>query len=58
MLGVRLAEGLALREPAPAAPRLARDGLLDPAALARGRARLTLDGRLLADGVARDLLRE
>ena len=56
MLGVRLVEGLALSERAPAATRLARDGLLDPAALARGVARLTLDGRLLADRVARDLL--
>ena len=35
-------------------PRLA--GLLDPAALARGVARLTPDGRLLADHVARELL--
>jgi putative oxygen-independent coproporphyrinogen III oxidase len=56
MLGVRLAEGLELEEPAPAAAGLARDGLLDRAALARGVARLTLDGRLLADRVARELL--
>ena len=34
----------------------ARRGLLDPAALAAGTARLTLDGRLLADGIALDLL--
>jgi hypothetical protein len=53
---VRLAEGLELEEPAPAAAGLARDGLLDRAALARGVARLTLDGRLLADRVARELL--
>jgi hypothetical protein len=56
MLGVRLAEGLELAEPAPAAARLAGDGLLDRAALARGVARLTLDGRLLADRVARELV--
>ena len=45
MLGVRLADGLELTGPAPAASRLARDGLLDPAGLAGGIARLTLDGR-------------
>ena len=38
-----------------AAARAAADGLLDPAALAAGRAVLTLRGRLLADAVVRDL---
>jgi putative oxygen-independent coproporphyrinogen III oxidase len=56
MLGVRLADGLELTGPAEAAARLAAGGLLEPAALARGVARLTLEGRLLADRVARDLL--
>ena len=58
MLGIRLAEGLRLDDEAAAdaAATLAADGLLDPAALARGRARLTLDGRLLADHVARTLV--
>ena len=57
MLGLRVADGLEL---APgeraAAAALAREGLLDRAALGRGIARLTLDGRLLADRVARELL--
>jgi oxygen-independent coproporphyrinogen-3 oxidase len=39
-----------------AAARRAADGLLDPAELAAGRAVLTLNGRLLADAVVRDLL--
>jgi putative oxygen-independent coproporphyrinogen III oxidase len=56
MLGIRLAEGLALSEPAPAAARLADSGLLEPTALESGSARLTLDGRLLADRVAVTLL--
>jgi oxygen-independent coproporphyrinogen-3 oxidase len=56
MLGIRLADGLPLTQPAPAAPALAARGLLDGAALDRGVARLTLDGRLVADRVARDLL--
>lgn len=56
MLGVRLASGLALDAPAPAASRLAAEGLLDPGRLRRGVARLTLDGRLMADRVTRDLL--
>jgi oxygen-independent coproporphyrinogen-3 oxidase len=53
LLGIRLREGLAL-EPAqaPAADGLAADGLLDGAALARGIARLTLEGRIAADRVA------
>jgi oxygen-independent coproporphyrinogen-3 oxidase len=55
MLGIRLADGLALADPAPAA-RLAGRGLLDGDALRRGVARLTLDGRLVADHVARELL--
>jgi oxygen-independent coproporphyrinogen-3 oxidase len=56
MLGIRLADGLPLAEPAPAAPALAARGLLDVTALRGGVARLTLDGRLVADRVARDLL--
>jgi putative oxygen-independent coproporphyrinogen III oxidase len=56
LLGVRLSDGLELPQPAPASARLRRDGLLDPAALERGVARLTLDGRLLADRVVRELL--
>jgi oxygen-independent coproporphyrinogen-3 oxidase len=56
MLGIRLAEGLPLDEPAPAAPGLAARGLLDDGALRRGVARLTLDGRLVADRVAQELL--
>ena len=57
MLGVRLAEGVALRDAeARAAAALSGAGLLDPRALARGTVRLTLAGRLLADHVARELL--
>jgi oxygen-independent coproporphyrinogen-3 oxidase len=57
LLGVRLRDGLALEEPIPAsAPRLAAEGLLDAAALARGVAQLTLEGRLFADRVARELV--
>jgi putative oxygen-independent coproporphyrinogen III oxidase len=56
MLGVRLADGLALPDPGRAASRLARDGLLDADALVHGIARLTLGGRLLADRVARELI--
>jgi putative oxygen-independent coproporphyrinogen III oxidase len=56
MLGLRLAEGLAVTGPAPAAHSLADAGLLDRGALERGTARLTLDGRLLADRVAVTLL--
>ncbi|MCE0767047.1 radical SAM family heme chaperone HemW [Pseudonocardia kujensis] len=60
MLRLRLATGLDLalldgparRE----AARAAADGLLDPAALDRGRAVLTRPGRLLADRVVQDLL--
>jgi oxygen-independent coproporphyrinogen-3 oxidase len=57
MLRIRLAEGLQL-EPrhAAAACELATEGLLDEGALDRGIARLTLDGRLLADRVVRRLL--
>src|SRR4051812_37919744 len=55
MLGVRLADGLALdglgAAARQAAGRAAGDGLLDPSALAAGRAVLTLRGRLLADRV-------
>jgi putative oxygen-independent coproporphyrinogen III oxidase len=57
MLGVRLAEGLALQpHESPPATRLAGERLLDREALRRGIARLTLDGRLMADRVARELL--
>jgi oxygen-independent coproporphyrinogen-3 oxidase len=58
MLQVRLAEGLVLDDAAlrAAAAPLAAEGLLDPAALADGRAVLTLDGRLMGDRVARTLL--
>ena len=58
MLGLRLAEGLALDagdHPAAAAALAAR-GLLDPGALAAGRAVLTPRGRTLADVVERELI--
>jgi oxygen-independent coproporphyrinogen-3 oxidase len=56
MLGVRLAEGLALRDGERAtAADLAARGLLDGHALRAGRAVLTLHGRLLADTVVRAL---
>lgn len=56
MLGVRLAEGLTLREDERAtAHDLAARGLLDPDSLRAGRAILTLRGRLLADTVIREL---
>jgi oxygen-independent coproporphyrinogen-3 oxidase len=55
MLGVRLADGLALdglaRAARDAAARAAADGLLEPGPLDAGRAVLTLRGRLLADRV-------
>jgi oxygen-independent coproporphyrinogen-3 oxidase len=61
MLEIRLADGLRIDDDddaatTDAAAGLAADGLLDAAALAEGRARLTLDGRLLADHVARTLV--
>jgi putative oxygen-independent coproporphyrinogen III oxidase len=60
MLRLRLAAGLPLTlldGPGTAAARRAgADGLLDPAALAAGRAVLTREGRLLADRVVHDLL--
>ncbi|HVE97550.1 MAG TPA: radical SAM family heme chaperone HemW [Mycobacteriales bacterium] len=60
LLGVRLADGHPvddlLTAGRAAAKRYADDGLLDPAALAAGRLRLTLRGRLLADVVVRDLV--
>jgi coproporphyrinogen III oxidase-like Fe-S oxidoreductase len=60
MLGLRLAAGLPLAEldePGRDAARTAAgDGLLDTAAVDRGRAVLTLRGRLLADAVVRALL--
>ncbi|GAA1305070.1 radical SAM family heme chaperone HemW [Pseudonocardia xinjiangensis] len=60
MLQLRLAVGLPLDlldgEGRTAATRAAEDGLLDPTALATGRAVLTRRGRLLADGVIGSLL--
>jgi oxygen-independent coproporphyrinogen-3 oxidase len=57
MLEVRLADGLALHDSERAtAAALAARGLLDPSALAAGRAILTLQGRLLADRVIRELV--
>ena len=60
LLRVRLREGLPLPLLRPAgleaAGRHAREGLLEPAAHAVGRAVLTLRGRLLADAVVRDLV--
>jgi oxygen-independent coproporphyrinogen-3 oxidase len=57
LLGVRMADGLALVPgEAARAGALGRAGLLDAGALAAGVARLTLDGRLMADRVARELL--
>jgi oxygen-independent coproporphyrinogen-3 oxidase len=56
MLGVRLADGLALRDGERAsAADLGERGLLDAAALGDGRAVLTLRGRLAADAVTRAL---
>ncbi|MFC9327783.1 radical SAM family heme chaperone HemW [Kitasatospora sp. NPDC057015] len=60
LLELRLVEGCPLDLLAPAgleaAHRALADGLLDPAAFDGGRAVLTLQGRLLADGVVRDLV--
>jgi oxygen-independent coproporphyrinogen-3 oxidase len=60
LLGLRLCEGLDLADLDDAGRRAASAevdaGLLAPAALANGRAVLTLAGRLLADGVVRRLL--
>ncbi|HEX3706714.1 MAG TPA: radical SAM family heme chaperone HemW [Mycobacteriales bacterium] len=60
LLELRLRDGmsLAVLDPAgiDAALRAADDGLLEPAALSEGIARLTLRGRLLADAVVRDLV--
>ncbi|MDP9791547.1 oxygen-independent coproporphyrinogen-3 oxidase [Catenuloplanes nepalensis] len=60
MLRVRLAEGLPLATLDEAGRAGAKDalsrGLLEPAAYDAGRIVLTLPGRLLADGVVRDLL--
>lgn len=59
LLQSRLAEGMALSElPEAKRPRVAgliADGLADPASALRGRLRLTLRGRLLADAVVREL---
>jgi oxygen-independent coproporphyrinogen-3 oxidase len=60
LLELRLADGCPLDllrpEGARAAARAVRDGLLEPAPYAEGRAVLTLRGRLLADAVVRDLV--
>ena len=60
LLGLRLIEGLALTDLSPTgqaqARREAGDGLLDARALGQGRAVLTQQGRLLADGIALRLL--
>ncbi len=59
LLGVRLSEGLPVAQlPSPARAAVAglvADGLVDGAAALRGRVRLTLSGRLLADAVVRAL---
>jgi oxygen-independent coproporphyrinogen-3 oxidase len=58
MLRLRLRSGLAVDRVPDAGAALARaadDGLLEAGELARGRAVLTLRGRLLADAVVRDL---
>lgn len=60
LLELRLAEGIPLTLLAgaglKAAERALGEGLLDPAGWAGGRATLTLQGRLLADAVVRDLV--
>jgi oxygen-independent coproporphyrinogen-3 oxidase len=57
MLGVRLADGLPLTGlPGAAVARAVDEGLLDRSRYERGRAVLTLRGRLLADAVTRGLL--
>ncbi|MFT2014808.1 radical SAM family heme chaperone HemW [Streptomyces sp. 796.1] len=60
LLELRLSEGCPLDILAPAgasaAARALSDGLLEPGPYARGRAVLTLRGRLLADAVVRDLV--
>ena len=60
LLELRLSDGLPLAvldaEGVQAADRAAAEGLLEPAALADGVARLSFRGRLLADSVVRDLL--
>ena len=57
MLRVRLRAGIPLaRVDAAGAKQALADGLLDPAAYGEGRLELTLRGRLLADGVIRDVV--
>ncbi|WP_285555974.1 radical SAM family heme chaperone HemW [Actinoplanes regularis] len=57
MLRVRLRDGIALaRVDAAAAARALADGLLEPEAYQAGRLVLTLQGRLLADAVIRDVI--
>lgn len=59
LLESRLSEGLAIADLPPAnRPRVAgliADGLIDAASALRGRIRLTLKGRMLADAVVREL---
>ncbi|AWE42291.1 MULTISPECIES: radical SAM family heme chaperone HemW [unclassified Actinobaculum] len=57
MLGIRLAEGIAVPQGTESAvvAGLIADGLVDPRSALRGRLRLTLRGRLLADTVTRAL---
>lgn len=59
LLHSRMREGISVDDlPAAARPRVAgliADGLVDPAAALRGQVRLTLNGRLLADAVVREL---
>ncbi|WP_461010301.1 radical SAM family heme chaperone HemW [Streptomyces capparidis] len=60
LLELRLSDGCPLDVLTPAGLRAARralaDGLLEPAPFTEGRAVLTLRGRLLADGVVRELV--
>ena len=60
MLGLRLADGLAVTQLTPEAaegvPQLVDEGLLDPASAGEGRLVLTDRGRLLADAVIRRLV--
>ncbi len=57
MLGIRLRQGIAIppNTPAQTLTQLVLDGLLEKESLARGRLVLTLQGRLLADRVIREL---
>jgi oxygen-independent coproporphyrinogen-3 oxidase len=59
LLRLRLSEGIEIDALSPAGRQAARvaaaDGLLQPDRFTRGRAVLTLRGRLLADGIALQL---